>query len=428
MTFTKQLYSNLLWRGLYFVSVFVLNLIIARQYQATHSGWINYLTNNFALIVLVGSFSLEGAILYFAASGKINSNQLASISLTWTIISTTAIAIIAYIFLYYNTTVTSKYLVYFACVTYYAGLLLTGFFFNLFIAVKQYILPSLLLLSINLLLIVTTPYLFKSSLFTYSSYLYAYYAGFTVQGLALAIAYYMYNKPFVLQWPSTNNLKSLLAYAAQAFAANLAYFLMYRIDYWLINNYCNDAAGLGNYIQASKLGQMLLMVSVIVAGTLVPYITSNTTAKGVQLIISIIKNYVLLYILIIIVIAVIGTPVLQSLYGSTFTRLGYYFLLLLPGVLSINILTVISAYFASINQVHINILSAIVGLLCILSLNILLLTNYGITAAAIISSVGYTVAMLVSLAIFCKHNKVHLVQLFSYTPADYKWLTHLYKK
>ena len=145
----------------------------------------------------------------------------------------------------------------------------------------------------------------------------------------------MYNKPFILQWPSAINLKSLLAYAAQAFAANLAYFFMYRIDYWLINNYCNDAAGLGNYIQASKLGQMLLMVSVIVAGTLVPYITSNTTAKGVQLIISIIKNYVLLYIFIIIVVAAIGTPVLQSLYGSTFTRLGYYFLLLLSLFISI---------------------------------------------------------------------------------------------
>ena len=51
-------------------------------------------------------------------------------------------------------------------------------------------------------------------------------------------------------------LKIVIRYSLFALMANLIYFLVNRIDYWFVEHYCS-AEDLGNYIQASKLAQML---------------------------------------------------------------------------------------------------------------------------------------------------------------------------
>ena len=49
----KIVFQNLVWRGLYYVSTFVLNLLIARHYEASVSGSVYYISNLYSLLILV---------------------------------------------------------------------------------------------------------------------------------------------------------------------------------------------------------------------------------------------------------------------------------------------------------------------------------------------------------------------------------------
>ena len=46
MRLQKLIYQGIVWRGIYYASVFLLNIVIARVFRAAESGVINYIINN----------------------------------------------------------------------------------------------------------------------------------------------------------------------------------------------------------------------------------------------------------------------------------------------------------------------------------------------------------------------------------------------
>ena len=69
--------QHLLWRALYFFSVLLINIGIARFFAAEKSGQIFYIVNNLALILLLVSISLESGSAFYIASGKPGSSLMA---------------------------------------------------------------------------------------------------------------------------------------------------------------------------------------------------------------------------------------------------------------------------------------------------------------------------------------------------------------
>ncbi len=86
MKFSKLLAQSILWRGVYFVSVFLVNLLLSRELKASGSGVIFYISNTFAFVQLVAGLSLENGIIYFAAGRQMSPNKLLWLSLIWTAI------------------------------------------------------------------------------------------------------------------------------------------------------------------------------------------------------------------------------------------------------------------------------------------------------------------------------------------------------
>ncbi len=75
--------THILWRGLYFFSVFLLNICIARFFAAEKSGQIFFIVNNLALILLIVSVCLESGSTYYIASGNLEASQMALFCLIW---------------------------------------------------------------------------------------------------------------------------------------------------------------------------------------------------------------------------------------------------------------------------------------------------------------------------------------------------------
>jgi O-antigen/teichoic acid export membrane protein len=429
MPFSKKLYQNFVWRGLYFITTFILTVAIARTYQAQMSGWINYISNNFAFALTFGSLSLEAAVLYFGASGKIGKNKLFSFSICWSLTTSIIFYLVYTYFIDRDQAVVSKDLLKFAGIHYFAGILITNFFMNLFFMEEEFMLPNALLSILNIVLVLLIPNgIMNTSWMNQENYLYLYYFWCTLQAIVLVVAYCIHQKKIRLQLPNKKELQLLFRYASIAFTANLVFFLVYRMDYWFIDYYTKNELALGNYIQASKLGQMLLIFAIIVANTVFPYSAAVEGSRLIPKILVITRNFIFFFLLTFCVVLLVGKPILLFVFGNSFQLMFAPFIAILPGILFLSILTILSAYFGGQNKTSYNIWSSLVGLLVIGIGDILFIPKYGIIAAAIVSSIGYGAALLFAL------YKLHCIypfpikSLWTMQKNDFNWLLNLKRK
>lgn len=418
MTLRSLIYQSIIWRGLYFLSVLVLNIMIARYYEASDSGIIYFIVNSYALVVIAGSFSLESGTSYFLASGQAEPRELGFFSLLWATAATVVIAAILW-WLIKLKVLPSIYNQYFLpAVLYTGGCLLSNFFLSLFYARKSFLVPNLLMIVVNLLLIVLIP--FTNNIIPRREYIDFYFGGFLLQSILLTSAFFVIfgvGRKWIL--PNRRSFSGIFKYAFQALGANLLFFLLYRIDYWFVEKYCS-AADLGNYIQVSKLVQIFLMIPVMVAGAIFPISAQGNTAVVKQNVLQISRILTALCVLGCIGIAAVGYWVFPLVYGYSFDNMYKPFLLLIPGIVSLSIISVLSAFFAGQNMVWVNLMGALLGLVFIIVLDLIFIPVYGIEAAALISSLGYLVNMLFSVRYFRQGQDIPFAGFFQVSYKD--WL------
>jgi len=372
MTLNKLLQQSLLWRGFCFLTLLIVNVLLSRFLHSDGGGRIYYLTNFFSLILLLASLSMESGYTYYASSLKIDQHKLAWFSILWTVIVGMIVALLVHTFFYKTSDPNSfrkeDYLLY--SLEYICGILLMNFFSVLFFAQKNYFLPNLLIGIINILLCVLVIVASKTAL-SPSIVIHSYFLSVLLDGIAIALAFIWINKSYrTISFPSTSEFKTLLRYSILALAGNFIFFLVYRIDFWFVENYRTQTE-LGNYIQASKF-------------------------------------------------------VFVRIFGPTFFSMHLPFLLLLPGILSLAILTLFSAYFGGSNRVKVNVIGASVALVVMVAGNYFFTFKYGMIAAAIISSICYSINLFYSLYVFLRTDtSFSILDFFHWQKADYLWVKQL---
>ena len=119
MSFQKQIGQSLVWRGLYFVTVLVMNIFLSRYFQAGNAGWIFYLCNNFSLIVILAGLTIENSVNYYSSKKAISDDELAWFSVAWSVMVSVIVFIGLWFYFgrYKNTTVITRaeYLYYAIC-------------------------------------------------------------------------------------------------------------------------------------------------------------------------------------------------------------------------------------------------------------------------------------------------------------------------
>src|SRR5450755_1847481 len=86
-TNTNLILHHILWSVLYFFSILLLNIGIARFFAAEKSGHIFYIVNNLALILLLASISLESGCIYYIASENLEVTRMARLCLVWAVLA-----------------------------------------------------------------------------------------------------------------------------------------------------------------------------------------------------------------------------------------------------------------------------------------------------------------------------------------------------
>ncbi|MBC7651406.1 MAG: polysaccharide biosynthesis C-terminal domain-containing protein [Deinococcales bacterium] len=430
MQFKQFLRQSLIWRGLYLITVFALNVVMSRLLQAEISGWLYFMINIFSFVIVVASCNVESGVGYFLASATMPKQGLTLFVLLWTFIVT--VLFLPILYLYFSVfNVSNKLgineLVFFGA-AFITGALLTTYCLSLFYADKNVVMPNVVLFTTNALFILflllsAANYLSLSVVFK------SYCCLVLAQGVIMFGLFFITNHiGFNYKFLNAVQVKQLLRYSLIAFSGNLVLFLVYRIDYWFVQRYCTGT-DLGNYIQASKLGQLLLVVPQVLAAAVFPQTAGmvNTEQIGKDLVI-LFRLILQCFLLGFILMFVFGKWLLPLLFGNTFNNTYLPVLLLIPGILCLSILVILLSFFSGNQQSKHNFNGAIIALVIIASGDYILIPKYGIYAAATISSIGYFANLVYALWQFKKLHTFNFNQLVAFTKKDWHWLLSVLKK
>ncbi len=427
MIFQRLIYQSILWRGIYFVSVLVLNIMIARYYEAADSGKIYFIINSLTLSVTIGSLSLESGIAYYIASGKMKSSLLSNFAIIWSVISTTLICLVLKVLMFMEVIPPFYSSYYFETICYIGGCVLVNFFTAIFYAERDFFTPNIIMTSVNFLLILLMPFS-DGSWIDQNRYTAIYFFGFLMQGILVGSCFVLQNrKKWKIILPSRNTLRPVFRYAFKAFGANLLFFLLYRVDYWFVEKYCS-ADDLGNYIQVSKLVQVFLVLPAIMASAIFPLSSSNNKESAKKSVLFLSRLITFCYIFISLILIGIGYWLFPFLYGNTFDNMYIPYLLLIPGIFFLSVLNLLGAYFAGQNRIVLNIACCALGLAVIVAGDIIFIPLKGINAAAFVSSIGYFVSLVFLIRMFALQYTLSLKELLVLQKRDIHaiqaWLTH----
>lgn len=434
MDFKKLITQGIIWRGLYFFSLLLVNVFLSRYLQAAATGNLYFITIIFSFLQVVLTMGMEAGILYFASSGKISSKHLMLITFCWSFIAGLIMMLLVRLYFLIDNSLPDElampYAVFGFC--FVTGMILMNFTTALFYTRENYIIPNMLLALVNLALVFIIPSKGNIAPASEDNWVtYTYFAGFLIAGLVVISAFAYYTKQDSWSgWPDKTELKSFFKYAFTALAGNVIFFLVYRIDYLFVqaSPVCTDA-DLGNYIQVSKLGQMMLVLPQIIASVVFPQTAGGKQVDeiGKQIMI-LIRLLTQAYLLFLVMVWIAGDFIFISVFGETFNAMKWPMILLIPGILAISILAMLSAYFSGHGHVKVNVQGAALALLVMISGDLIFVPLYGIIAAAIISSVSYITNLAYSMYRFKRSFNIPFSEFLNWQVSDYNWLLAVFRK
>lgn len=403
--------QNVVWRGLFYITSFTLNLAIARHFEAGASGVIYYLITSYAFITLLLSISFESAIVYFTSNEEIKKSKLFGLSIIW-LISSGVLLLLFFGFIKYTypESVYAKHGTH--GVLFICGNLLTAFMSGFFYAHKNFKFSNIIGIVINALLILLIVLVNEKGVLNNNIYLNVYFGSYLLQGAILAIALIKSSNIFREDlFPTKVELKKIFNYLLIVFTCNIITFLCYRIDYWFVHYFCTPKE-LGNYIQVSKLVQMFFVFPSILAAVVFP-LTAGGNKKQIKDLLGMVSRLILItYAVLCLLLTITGKWLFPFMFGDSFTEMYSSFLFYIPGIICFSSLYILSAYYSGKGKAIVNMKGGLIAMTTIIVGDALLIPRFGIKAAAGVSSVGYLLYFLYVLRIFMKEYDVTIKQFF----------------
>lgn len=276
----KRFLKGFFWRALYTVSQLCLNIVLTRLLGVEESGGFFFVTNALAFYLLLSSLNIEAGIGFYAARKQIATLNLLSVGLALTFLSCSLLLFFQQQHFLNKYLTSSQWGIFFSFL-FVAGNLISAIFCALFYADNDYATPNILMVFCTVMLTVFFLTGIHYRLVDKKSIICIYFVFLLAQSVMLAFIFLAkrYKTIFSPQRRITKNeCKSLLRFSLIALLNNVIFFLLYRVDYWLVEYY-SSAGELANYIQASKFGQFLVIMPNIFSAIVLPRIADGSIKK-----------------------------------------------------------------------------------------------------------------------------------------------------
>lgn len=213
-------------------------------------------------------------------------------------------------------------------------------------------------------------------------------------------------------------LSGFFNYSMLAWFANSIQFLVYRIDFWILQYFKGDEE-LGLYALAVRIGQTFWVVPALLSTIILPHMTSVTFDQRILERIIRLTNSINLFLMLI--IGLLANILIPWIFGSAFSGTVTSFLILIPGILFFSMHTLLASYFASKNKINYNLQTSIFALVSVTILDFLLIPEKGKTGAAMASTIAYTASSIYALMLYVRMEKYSIHRLMI-EKQDINWL------
>jgi len=392
-------------RILIFIIGFITSVILARALGPTGRGIYVLIVLIPTVMLRLGSFGMEAANVYFTGSKRYKTEDIVSNSLLSSIvISLTLILIffgISNLDIFYNfiqaNQINLKYL--WLIILTIPFSLIYGFLRYIFLGKEKIIIfnkISIFFTIIHLIAIIIFVLIFRQDVFgAVISYIcanicIAIFVIFLVKKFAKIKAYY--NKEL---------FKESIKYGLKAYFGNLAQFLNYRLDMFLVAIFLTPAA-VGYYSISVGIAERIWMLPGAFASVLFPKISSLRSVESNNLTPRISRHTFFITIFLSLVLAILAKPLIELFFGITFLPSLIPLLILLPGIIALSVSKVLTADLAGRGKPQYGTYSSFVSLVLNILLNLWLIPRWGISGAAFATTVAYILSTLLVIIFFIK--------------------------
>ncbi|MEO6730273.1 MAG: polysaccharide biosynthesis C-terminal domain-containing protein [Ferruginibacter sp.] len=414
-SFKSKLLNGFTWRlGLY-ASSFILNIFIANNFGAEGSGIFYLLLNNIAFVVLFTSLGLDSAIAYFTSRKEIGTSQLLSLSIVWSLVASGALVLLYFACVQLN--IVAPYDLAPFIIINIGCTLLANCVASILFATDDNSTPGLTFTLINVLLIVLLPGVLVNNIVANTEYIKLYLFVTALPAVVFVACLYFRSIRFGVSRPDNYWLKKIASFSLQSFVNNMFYALLLRCDYWLVNYYSTDN-DLGNYLQATKLTQIILLVPTLASFSLFPLITSHIhqSKKIDTKLLKLVSIYFYIGVVMCTGVIAVGYWVFPLLYGQGFSKMYLCFVLLSPGVLMLAAAFPIATFFSGKNQIRLRVIALFFSIVLLVVLDLLLIPRFNIYGAAIAGTVAYSFYFFYLLFQFKKLHDFQMMELLDIRP------------
>lgn len=213
-----------------------------------------------------------------------------------------------------------------------------------------------------------------------------------------------------MEW---SEYKQLFVFSLPLQTGNIIQFLNYRLGAFIVNFFLGTTS-VGLFFMAVNLVEILWLLSTSMAAVLLPTVAAEHEQSKRISVKAAVASFAVTFCAGIVAFAV-APFLIVLLFGKEFAGSVLPFLILLPGIVVFSITNVLAAYMTGIGKPGFNTTIAFVALIFTVTLNILLIPRFGISGAAIASSVSYCIISSLSLLIFVRLAGLTFRECVEYT-------------
>ena len=426
MKFKQALLHNTGWKMMAMLFTFLNNILIVRILGVEASAVFFYAIAIFILFSTILKFGLENGIVYILSK---NSQSIKSVSY-FLLLFLVAQTFITAIILKYFVKEIEGFTFYWVLVYVVSNIML--YYVNAYYQVKK------MFISLNVLsgiVVIIQTFLLLSIYFSdknifitlgitkskIDAVLIISAGAIFLQIILLILFFYTANKnDFKVPYCKDSSIKKLFSYSILNFIITVLFFIVLRTDLYFVEKYCTKVE-LANYLQAAKIGQMLLIFSGLIAGVIFPYTINDSNALAGK-VAYLCRGLTFLYLIIFLLFLGFGQFVFPWMLGKDFNLMYEIFAVSFTGVYCLSISLLIISYFEGTNKQKIIIWSFLSVLFVVVITDYFLVPKYGYMAAAAIFSIANLSGLAILLNTFKKETEIKFTDMFILKQTDFNFL------
>jgi O-antigen/teichoic acid export membrane protein len=194
-------------------------------------------------------------------------------------------------------------------------------------------------------------------------------------------------------------LRDQVRYGLQSQLGNLAQFLNYRLDHYLVAAFAGRGA-VGQYTVAVGLSESLWWISSAVVTVLAPRLSGMKKEEAADLALAASRNTLLVMGAASVGLALASPLVIRVVFGEEFLGAVRAVVILLPGTLANGVAMVVGSYLFSQGKAILNTYSILTALAVTVALDLALIPPLQVEGAALASTLAYSSGLALSLLWF----------------------------